>query len=425
MTTQVRRWNAAGTGTLLLLFVVALAVSPAAAFAGEDDDDGNGQDTKQASVTVSARFLASISNLQKQFEGLRESLRTAFAAENIELPRGIARRLEQGKPLPAGWEKKLKNKDGKGDGATTPPASDVTAPSLLEHAVSTDANSARITWKTNESSWGRVRFSNARTLSETSDVVDFAFGETHVVTLQNLSPDADYRFRIVSADKAGNTAESELFAFKTAAVPATTTPPSDSVAPVIFEGPVALATSSATVTWYTSESTSGTIRYGREGGQLTLTSTSTNTSALRHSVSLTGLAPAATYVYRISARDVSGNEGTSGNLTFTTHALPEVPPADTAAPQIITVFSRLVLGTSARIVWVTNELSDSRLFVGTTSPVATDGVPAARSDTFSYYHELETVGLATSTDYVYAVSSRDAAGNNATQNGNTFRTAAE
>ncbi|MFN7138329.1 MAG: fibronectin type III domain-containing protein, partial [Limisphaerales bacterium] len=94
----------------------------------------------------------------------------------------------------------------------------------------------------------------------------------------------------------------------------------DNTPPVISAIRVVSVTSnSCTIAWTTDESSDSTVEYG-------LTSTYGETAfdsarVINHSVTLTDLAPATTYQFRVRSKDAAGNEAASGNQQFVT------PPA--------------------------------------------------------------------------------------------------
>ena len=91
----------------------------------------------------------------------------------------------------------------------------------------------------------------------------------------------------------------------------------DSTAPVITTVRSSNITSnSCVITWVTDELADSTVEYGLS---VNYGSETFNASkVVNHSVSLSGLLPAATYNYRVKSKDAAGNESVSGNFQFTT-----------------------------------------------------------------------------------------------------------
>src|SRR3989338_497521 len=97
---------------------------------------------------------------------------------------------------------------------------------------------------------------------------------------------------------------------------------------------------------------------------------------------------------------------------------------DTIAPKVIFAGVAMRTATSARIIWMTNEKSDSRVWLGTSATVDTSMVAAASSTDLTRFHNVEVTGLSANTTYFYTVGSKDAAGNLAKLGGNAFVTLA-
>ncbi len=144
------------------------------------------------------------------------------------------------------------------------------------------------------------------------------------------------------------------------------------------------------------------------------------TLATSHSVAVTGLTPDTTYFYLVQSTDASGNVSTSRTLSFKTAA-----QSDVAAPRILAVFAVNVTTNSARIVWVTDERADGKVWASTASPVLTAGTATQASADPVFFHEMTLTGLTPSTAYHYVVRSADASGNAAFSGEASFATAAQ
>jgi hypothetical protein len=101
---------------------------------------------------------------------------------------------------------------------------------------------------------------------------------------------------------------------------------SNTVAPMQISAVNVLQTvpGSATITWITNLASDSRVDYGAASNQLTQNAADAN-PVTNHSVTLSGLAPATTYFYRVSSGDGVGNNVTEPNpptapLTFTTPA---------------------------------------------------------------------------------------------------------
>lgn len=97
--------------------------------------------------------------------------------------------------------------------------------------------------------------------------------------------------------------------------------------------------------------------------------------------------------------------------------------SDTTAPVISGVSATNITATSSVIVWQTDELSNSTVWYGTTTPVVPASPTASVSDsTLVTSHSLTLSGLTSSTTYYFIAQSADQAGNTATSSENSFMT---
>ena len=189
---------------------------------------------------------------------------------------------------------------------------DTTAPVISAVSTSnvTDTG-AVITWTTDEPADSQVEYGNADTYGTSSSLAT-TLVTSHTVTLQGLTPDTLYHFRVKSSDAAGNQSISTDYTF-------TTLEPD--ITPPVISGITATSTSetSATITWITDEPSTSKVEYGTSVsyGQTTLNST-LKTS---HSVTIDSLFQDTTYHFQVASSDGAGNEATSADDTFTTLAV--------------------------------------------------------------------------------------------------------
>ena len=99
--------------------------------------------------------------------------------------------------------------------------------------------------------------------------------------------------------------------------------------------------------------------------------------------------------------------------------------ADTTAPVISNVSVGSIASTSAVISWTTNELATSKVYVGTSSPLALSTAKSFTVLEAATSHLAHLSPLATSTTYYYVVESRDGSGNTATTSQASFVTLAQ
>lgn len=121
-------------------------------------------------------------------------------------------------------------------------------------------------------------------------------------------------------------------------------------------------------------------------------------------------------------KDCQPGHGDHGHATSTPPTATSTP--DIIAPQITFATSLNVTASTSRLIWVTNEAADSRVWTSTSSPVATTSATAASNSTLTFYHDLTLTGLATSTQYFYTVGSADASSNLGILEGKSFTTLA-
>ncbi len=183
----------------------------------------------------------------------------------------------------------------------------------------------------------------------------------------------------------------------------------DVKAPVVRNLSIVTATSSATLTFTTNEAASVDVRFGTSTTLNASSSVVTNASLVTdHSITLTGLNDNTTYYFTITVKDAAGNVKTSDVHKLHTKAV--VTP-DVTAPNIIFSVVMNLTNHSARLVWITNELADSKVWVSASSTVDTSVSPTASSASLTYFHSIEVSNLASSTQNFFALKSADASGN--------------
>ena len=97
---------------------------------------------------------------------------------------------------------------------------------------------------------------------------------------------------------------------------------------------------------------------------------------------------------------------------------------DTAAPLLTQLSATPTSSTTATVSWATNEAASSKVYFGTTSPLATGVALNVFDGMLVTTHQMNLSGLSTSTTYYTVVLSRDAANNIATSSEVTFVTPA-
>ncbi|MCR4306344.1 MAG: fibronectin type III domain-containing protein [Candidatus Yonathbacteria bacterium] len=195
---------------------------------------------------------------------------------------------------------------------------DITTPVISNIIANATTTTARVTWSTNEASNSKVWYATAtplvlggNTLSESSSGKVTA----HSLTLSGLTASTTYYFVVASTDAAGNMATSSTLSFITLSGEIL-----DTTAPIISSIATTAATTTATVSWNTNETSNGSVWYATTT-PLSLSSTpiATNSSfTLAHSFTLSGLTASTTYYFVVKSADIASNAATSTEHSFTT-----------------------------------------------------------------------------------------------------------
>ncbi len=329
----------------------------------------------------------------------------AYISGNCYLPFGIAKKF-------------------RGYNATTTP--DVTAPVISNLSTNAGKTQADIRWSTNEQSDSVVFWNTSSSVdtsnSATNKVSNNRLTKGHQVLLRNLTPDTTYYVIVRSRDAAGNQTLSTVTSFKTKA------PSADNQLPIISNVVTLVSTSTVQVGWKTSENTTDRVYYSTTL-PVTINASTTayvsNASLTKnHGMTITGLAANTTYYLVIESTDTAGNVSTSATFSAKTNALAVV--TDTTAPIVSSI--GVVAGASTSTVsWTTNELSTSKVFYSTITPldISTSTTQSVLNGSLVTSHSVSLSGLATSTVYYFKVQSVDAAGNTQTSGEFTATTLAQ
>ena len=122
-----------------------------------------------------------------------------------------------------------------------------------------------------------------------------------------------------AADSILQVANGDVITSNYAALSLTDTATVDGVAPTIAGVSATPATVSAVISWSTSESATGRVRYGTSSTALNLLKSGT-TAGTTQSISIGGLTPSTVWYYQVESTDAAGNVSTSAVYSFTTNA---------------------------------------------------------------------------------------------------------
>jgi chitodextrinase len=262
---------------------------------------------------------------------------------------------------------------------------DATAPTISSVASSgVTGTTATITWTTNEGATSQVEYG---VTTATLTPRDTALVTAHAVVLRSLASATTYSYRPRSIDAAGNERVGPVLTFRTS-TSADVTPPTV---------PTGLTATGASVSridvrWTAAADDTGVAGYRvyREGS---LAATVAATS-----FSDTGLSPATTHTYAVSAYDAAGNASALSSPAVGATLPDTTPPSVPTGLAAVAVSARridLAWSASTDDVGVT----DYDVYRGDVR-LAVVGAPAYSDD-----------DLDPRTSYTYTVAARDAAGN--------------
>jgi hypothetical protein len=157
-----------------------------------------------------------------------------------------------------------------------------------------------------------VSTSGSGVVAVSPDRQQYAYGDDATLT---ATPDAGWVFTGWSGDITSTV--NPLTVSLTSSVAVTANFVSESDAPVISNVAVTPFGESARLTWTTDKQTTGSIAYGTTSAY-ELGSVDSAVLSTSHSVNISGLSPATTYHFRVTAEDQFGNVSQTPDATFTT-----------------------------------------------------------------------------------------------------------
>ncbi len=229
-------------------------------------------------------------------------------------------------------------------------------------------------------------------------------GITQSMVITDLTPGITYYFALKTTDDAG------LISPISNALQVDIPVQADTIAPaiIITPGAVTVTANSATISWTTDKDSSSLADYGTDANFLYSATQGSQTEAVKtHTVVLSGLAPSATYYYRVKSVDKAGNIGqkpvssdsavTKAAYSFTTSAA-----SGGAVPSISSVATTMLTATSFRIAWTTDIDSDSAVGYSTDTSYSL----VAGNPSLTRSHSITLSNLAPSVTYNLQINSR-------------------
>ena len=308
---------------------------------------------------------------------------------------------------------KIRSADSSGNLATEPSSgthtftttADSTDPVISSVIVaSSDRSSAVITWDTDETASSQVEYGVNADLSGSSlTTLQTEKVLNHITVLTGLTPDISYYYRVISADVAGNSAQSAIGSFETISgdkpvitFDETTQGPS--------EANSSLGDHTASVTFSASSNAFFSVVYEASGiepesytqeyGVPSLVTANQNST-----ISLAGLEENTTYYYKLRARDIYGNIGESSSAYSFTTTTDTTPPVITFDPSTDVT----VTDSTATITWTTDEVATSRVDYGTDTSYGS----YEENANYNIDHSITLSNLTPSTTYHFKITSVD------------------
>ena len=290
------------------------------------------------------------------------------------------------------------------------------------------ADSALITWNTDEPATAQVRYATTSGGPYTDTPVSATYDAAHAVVLSNLSANTPYYFKVVSEDMSGNVSSSSEQTFTGGLDPSMAHEPLSSITD-ISDPPTFLSDVKAVITFKTDQSALCYVEYGTKTGDYDATPVSETLYNREHAIHLTGLTLSTPYFYRIDCTDNTYHLVVSDEKTFTTlekQVASGSEVGDVTAPSISSVSVGSVTGESAVVSWTTDEAANSFVAYGLTNAFGKmSGDYAVNSDVTKYStsHSVTLTDLIPgATTYHLAVLSTDASGNVGQSSEQTFST---
>ena len=265
-----------------------------------------------------------------------------------------------------------------------------------------------LTWTTDEVADSAVNYGTTIPLDQR--IYNPERSKEHWVILTNLTPNQSYSYECLSTDWSGNTVVvpdsggTKILLFQEANFISNGVP--DTTAPEIIEGPtvVTLTDQLAAIEWKTNELTDSMVVYGLSSGSMNRVAGSVKPT-FEHLMILTNLSASSEYSFKVSSRDLAGNEPVQSSvLTFTTEAY-----SDESGPLfIIGPLEVDWLDSTITITWENEEYCSGYIRYGT-NPADLDQTISL--DDMQDEHSVTLTNLTEGQTYYYQVILSDISGN--------------
>lgn len=270
------------------------------------------------------------------------------------------------------------------------PVYTVNALTISNVKVTSEGNSAVITWDTDEPADSDVKYGSYNNLDKT--VSDSGLVVSHELAMTSLESASQYFFDVTSKYTSGANifSDTKSGAFWTKDI----TPP-DKITGLVNS---TITQNSISMIWDKSNATDFSkyliYKNGKNINNLTSIASTQFTD--------TGLASSTNYKYKVAAIDTSSNIGAkSDELSATT------PEPDLTAPIITNAKITALTSTTATFSWETNENSNSTVYYGESSSYTSSG---SRTES-TLTHTITITGIEDKKLYYYQLSSCDSDGN--------------
>jgi phosphodiesterase/alkaline phosphatase D-like protein len=285
-------------------------------------------------------------------------------------------------------------------------------PVIGDLQLSATDQSATLSWTTNEPARCALLY-GVEGLSQASPE-DGPLEEGHQYEMKELEPATWYQYELSATDAAGNRAAPLAGSFLTLPAP-------DTTGPQILSGPAVegLTPESAVIAWTTDEPSTGLVSY-RDEAEMPGEEQEATTAGMAqaHRIRLSGLAPGATYFFRVSATDAAGNRSAVRSGTFVCPAEKDLAPPVFVSGPVATIVADM----EATVELSTDELTRAQVRFGADEGLS-DGRLVAGGEAASS-HRVQLTGLTPETVYYYRVLVIDENGNERWSDARSLRTRA-